>query len=54
MNKLVGVDISGWDEGINTRSLTADFVIVKVTEGVQGVIYNPTYYQMADTALKSL
>lgn len=53
MNKLVGVDISGWDEGINTRSLTADFVIVKVTEGVQGVIYNPTYYQMADTALNS-
>jgi len=50
---LHGVDISGWDEGINVKSLTADFVIVKATEGVQGTIYNPAYRSMADAALNS-
>ena len=50
---LDGVDISGWDEGIDVVSLTADFVIVKATEGVQGTIYNPTYRQMADDTIRS-
>ena len=50
---LHGVDVSGWDEGIDTRALTADFVIVKSTEGVQGTIYNPNYRSMADNASNS-
>lgn len=48
-----GVDISGWDKGIDAKSLTADFVIVKATEGVVGTIYNPDYHQMADRAAES-
>lgn len=31
-----GTDISGYDAGIDTRALSADFVIIKTTEGVQG------------------
>ena len=50
---LHGVDISGWDRGIDTKSLTADFVIVKSTEGIQGTIYNPDYRSMADRAADS-
>lgn len=50
---LDGVDISGYDEGIDTTTLTADFVIVKATEGTQGIKYNPTYRQMADRAAAS-
>lgn len=50
---LHGVDISGWDAGIDTKSLTADFVIVKSTEGLQGTIYNPNYRSMADRAAES-
>ena len=53
MPKLSGVDISGWDEGIDTAALTADFVIVKSTEGIQGTRYNPAYRDMADRAAKS-
>lgn len=53
MSRLHGVDVSGWDEGIDCAALTADFVIVKSTEGLQGTIYNPTYRQMADAALAS-
>lgn len=53
MSKLNGIDISGWDYGINVRDLTADFVIVKSTEGVLGTIYNPTYRQMLDDAKAS-
>ena len=53
MAKLCGVDISGWDYGINTSVLTADFVIVKSTEGVLGDIYNPTYRDMLEGARKS-
>lgn len=53
MAKLCGVDISGWDYGIDTKSLTADFVIVKSTEGVLGTIYNPTYTKMLDDAESS-
>lgn len=48
-----GVDISGYDYGIDTRSLTADFVIVKATEGVLGTVYNPSYRKMADDARDS-
>ena len=48
-----GVDIAGYQKGIDVRSLTADFVIVKVTEGVQGTRYNPDYRSMADAALAS-
>lgn len=51
--KLNGVDISGWDYGIDTAELTANFVIVKSTEGVLGTIYNPTYREMADKAASS-
>jgi len=46
-----GVDIAGYQDGIDTRSLTADFVIVKATEGTQGTIYNPDYRRMADDTL---
>lgn len=53
MSRLFGVDISGYQEGIDVASLTADFVIVKSTEGVQGTVYNPTYRHMADVALVS-
>lgn len=53
MSRLHGVDVSGWDEGIDCAALTADFVIVKSTEGLQGTIYNPTYRQMADATLRS-
>ncbi len=52
-NVLHGVDISGWQSGINTSSLTADFVIVKATEGYDGVKWNPEYKTMADRALNS-
>jgi len=53
MSKLDGVDISGFDEGVNVRAMSAAFVIVKATEGVQGTVYNPTYRSMADAALGS-
>ncbi len=45
-----GVDIAGYQDGINTRALTADFVIIKATEGLQGTVYNPDYRRMADDA----
>lgn len=51
--KLNGVDISGWQSGIDTAALSADFVIVKSTEGIQGTRYNPEYREMADNAAKS-
>lgn len=50
---LHGVDISGWQSGIDTASLTADFVIIKSTEGIQGTRYNPEYRKMADDAARS-
>lgn len=50
---LDGVDISGWDAGVDAGSLYADFAIIKSTEGLQGTIYNPEYKKMADAALKS-
>ena len=46
-----GVDISGWNAGIDITDLEADFTIIKSTEGVQGTIYNPDYKYMANTAL---
>ena len=49
--RLNGVDISGWNRGINIAGLDADFVIIKATEGVQGTIYNPSYATWADEAL---
>lgn len=52
-NHLDGVDISGWQKGINTASLTADFVIIKATEGYDGTIYNPGYKTMANDAINS-
>lgn len=48
-----GVDIAGYQKGIDTYSLSADFVIIKATEGVQGTIYNPDYRSMADDAIRS-
>lgn len=51
--RLNGVDIAGYQQGIDTRGLTADFVIVKATEGTQGTVYNPDYREMADGALSS-
>lgn len=53
MARLDGVDISGYDEGIDCAALTADFVIVKATEGLQGTVYNPSYRAMADAAASS-
>jgi len=50
---LDGVDISGYDAGIDAAGLTADFVIVKATEGLQGTRYNRGYRSMADEALNS-
>ena len=49
--RLNGVDISGWNEGINIAGLDADFVIIKATEGVRGTIYNPWYASWANQAL---
>ena len=49
--RLNGVDISGWNKGINIAGLDADFVIIKATEGVQGTVYNPWYASWADQAL---
>lgn len=49
--QLNGVDISGWDEGINIAGTEGDFFIIKATEGVQGTIYNPWYRQWANEVL---
>lgn len=51
--QLNGVDISGWDEGINIAGTEGDFFIIKATEGVQGTIYNPWYRQWANEVLDS-
>lgn len=50
---LNGVDISGWDRGINIANTSADFFIIKATEGVQGTVYNPWYSQWANETLNS-
>lgn len=52
---LNGIDISGWQSGINLAVVPADFVIIKATEGT-GYI-NPDYdraYAQADRAGKLL
>lgn len=41
---LNGVDISGWNAGIDINNLEGDFVIIKSTEGVTGNLTNPAYY----------
>lgn len=41
---LNGVDISGWQAGININQLDADFVIIKATEGTTGTLSQPAYY----------
>ena len=48
---LNGVDIAGYQRGIDIYDLTADFIIVKATEGTQGTVYNPDYREMADAVL---
>lgn len=48
-----GVDISGWDKGIDIDNLDAEFTIIKSTEGVKGTVYNPDYIAMADKALEN-
>lgn len=48
---LSGVDISGWDKGIDIYDLDADFVIIKATEGLEGTEYNPWYDEWADQVL---
>ena len=54
---LDGVDISGWDQGVDVSALDGDFVIIKVTEGLQlsrdNVLYNPWYADWADEVLAS-
>ena len=49
--KLHGVDIAGYQKGIDIYNLTANFIIVKATEGTQGTIYNPDYKDMANDVL---
>ena len=51
--QLNGVDIFGWDRGINVANTDADFFIIKATEGVQGTIYNPWYSTWATEALNN-
>lgn len=53
MARKHGIDCSGWQPGIDTYNLTADFVIIKSTEGIQGTRYNPEYRTMADRAFES-
>ncbi|MBR3317873.1 MAG: hypothetical protein IKG21_08690 [Atopobiaceae bacterium] len=53
---LDGVDISGWQQGINIANTEGDFFIIKATEGVSspGVSatrYNPWYRQWANEVL---
>ena len=48
---LNGIDISGWQSGIDVSSVDADFVIVKATGGVSFV--NPDFRRQADQTLAS-
>ena len=48
MAKMDGVDISGYDVPIDVEALSADFVIVKVTEGLQGDRYNEWWRDMLE------
>ncbi len=56
--KLNGVDISGWDEGINIAETEGHFFIIKATEGVttsekSATRYNPSYKTWANQVLNS-
>lgn len=48
---LNGIDISGWQSGIDVASVDADFVIVKATGGTSFV--NPDFRRQADQTLAS-
>lgn len=48
---LNGIDISGWQSGIDVSSVDADFVIVKATGGTSFV--NPDFRRQADQTLAS-
>ena len=57
-NTLNGVDISGWQEGIDIPGTPADFIIIKATEGVgtaskPATRYNPDYADWADIVLST-
>lgn len=57
-NRLNGVDISGWDSGIDIEQTDGDFFIVKATEGVSttgksATRFNPQYDEWADEVLDS-
>lgn len=50
-SRLVGMDISGWQSGIDIAATDADFVIVKVTGGTH--FTNPDWKRQADETLAS-
>ncbi len=57
-NQLNGVDISGWDQGINIAGTDAEFMIIKATEGVStpgkpATRYNPWYETWANQVLNT-
>ena len=57
-DQLNGVDISGWDDGINIANTPGDFFIIKATEGVSSAgasatRYNPQYKSWANQVLSS-
>ena len=57
-NTLNGVDISGWQRGIDIYDTEGDFFIIKATEGVStpdkpATRYNPWYTQWANEVLDS-
>ena len=56
--QLNGVDISGWDQGINIAGTDAEFFIIKSTEGVStpgkpATRYNPWYKTWANQVLNT-
>lgn len=48
---MKGIDISNWQKGINVKSINADFIIVKATEGVEYI--SPDFKRQADDTLSS-
>lgn len=53
MNYLKGIDISNWQAGMNPCSVSADFVIMKATQGTRFVDNNcDTFYQQCKAAGK--
>lgn len=56
--RLNGIDISGWNEGINIAQTDAQFFIIKATEGIStpgkpATRYNPWYKTWANQVLDS-